>query len=297
MAQQFNILHKVKLPGANKKVDIRAPEVAARYKPGQYLIIIPDPQSQRIAFTNIDVDAKRGIVSVVFKEDNPTCQRLGSMKIGDELYALQGPMGRAIDVDSKPCVCVMSEGNEVVGSIPVCRLFTEQKTKVIALSYFKSRANVFYEAQLRLHCFHQTVHILSSKNTKYEVIAQHLDQQFKRYEYTAIVAAGSLDFIIAVKQWADSHAVELKVNLTFIINELAPVFDWTGIQLAKQNHCLALDGVFCDSIQIGEMQLRRVLQSLKEFSACQKQLSSASQSRKESGIFPKFFSGLRSVKQ
>lgn len=75
------------------RMSLRAPEIAERVQAGQYLILMTGETAERIPLTAADWDREKGTVTVLFRIEGPSTERLSGMKPGDKLSHLLGPLG------------------------------------------------------------------------------------------------------------------------------------------------------------------------------------------------------------
>ena len=74
---------------------VHAPRIARKAKPGQFVIVMAHGDGERIPFTISDWDAKEGWVRLNFLEAGMSTCQLASLKAGDTLFSLSGPLGKA----------------------------------------------------------------------------------------------------------------------------------------------------------------------------------------------------------
>ena len=88
------ILRKETLaPGISRMV-LSAPEVAAHAAAGQFIILRPTENGERIPLTISDFDPKAGTVTIVYQVVGGTTLLLDSLQPGDSLPTFTGPLGR-----------------------------------------------------------------------------------------------------------------------------------------------------------------------------------------------------------
>ena len=88
------ILRKETLaPGISRMV-LSAPEVAAHAAAGQFIILRPTENGERIPLTISDFDPKAGTVTIVYQVVGGTTLLLDSLRPGDSLPTFTGPLGR-----------------------------------------------------------------------------------------------------------------------------------------------------------------------------------------------------------
>jgi len=76
-----------------KFFEIRASDMAAKAKPGQFIILIINERGERIPLTLCGYDTEKGTVSFAFNEVGKTTKQLGLLKEGDAIWNVTGPLG------------------------------------------------------------------------------------------------------------------------------------------------------------------------------------------------------------
>ena len=75
-------------------LEVHAPEVARKCRPGQFVILMSDERGERIPLTIADWDVERGSVTSVFMLVGTSTEKLSLLKPGDDLPVYVGPLGR-----------------------------------------------------------------------------------------------------------------------------------------------------------------------------------------------------------
>ena len=112
---------------------VRAPVVARKIQPGQFVIIRADDRGERIPLTVADWDRDEGSVSCVLMQVGTSTYKLGRLKAGDALPTFVGPLGKPLELDRWGTV-VVAGGCYGIGSIyPVARALREKGNHIISL--------------------------------------------------------------------------------------------------------------------------------------------------------------------
>ena len=91
-------MSKKELATKIKLFEVEAPEIAAKAKPGQFVIVIHSVKGERIPLTISAIDAKKGTVSFAFHEVGKTTKELGLMCEGDCIDNITGPLGNPSEI-------------------------------------------------------------------------------------------------------------------------------------------------------------------------------------------------------
>lgn len=94
----YKIVNKKKLAHKENLFEVSAPDIAAKAKVGQFIIIVPHKKGERIPLTICDYDAKKGTVSFAFHEVGKTTKELGLLNEGDCLLNVTGPLGNPSEI-------------------------------------------------------------------------------------------------------------------------------------------------------------------------------------------------------
>jgi len=95
----YKIINKEKLSPVIDSIKIKAPEIARKAKPGQFVIIRVDEVGERIPLTLADWDDKEGTITLVAMQVGTTTYKLGSLSTGSCILNLVGPLGLPSDTE------------------------------------------------------------------------------------------------------------------------------------------------------------------------------------------------------
>jgi ferredoxin--NADP+ reductase len=131
---------------------VRAPEVAESALPGNFVILRPDEQGERIPLTIADTDASAGTVSSVFVQVGASTAKLARLQAGDELPSYAGPLGNPTEIDRFGTVLVVG-GCYGIGSVrPIARALKAAGNRVVALIEARSSYLLYWEDRLAEVC-------------------------------------------------------------------------------------------------------------------------------------------------
>jgi ferredoxin--NADP+ reductase len=96
--ETYKIVTKKELAPKEKLFEVEAPDIAAKAKPGQFVIVIIGEKGERIPLTICDYDRTKGTVSFAFHEVGKTTKELGLLCEGDCLENVTGPLGNPSEI-------------------------------------------------------------------------------------------------------------------------------------------------------------------------------------------------------
>jgi ferredoxin--NADP+ reductase len=128
---------------------VRAPAVARKIRPGQFVILRVDERGERFPLTVADYDPEAGLVSCVFMQVGVSTHKLAARKAGDTLATFVGPLGRPLELANFGTV-VLSGGCYGIGSLyPVARELKALGNRVLTVIEARSRFLLYWLEKFR----------------------------------------------------------------------------------------------------------------------------------------------------
>lgn len=141
----YKILKKEILNPTVTLMDIEAPLVAKKAKPGQFVILRVNEDGERIPLTIADYDRERGTVTVIFQIVGATTALLNRKSEGEYIADFVGPLGNATHTEGLKKVAVVGGGVGSAIAYPVARKLHEQGTVVHSIIGFRNKDLVILE--------------------------------------------------------------------------------------------------------------------------------------------------------
>ena len=108
--KKYEIIKKRVLASNVNEYVIYAPLVAKHCLAGQFVILIVEPDGERVPFTICDYSREDGTVSILVQEVGYTTARLAMMKEGDCLQDFVGPLGNPTDLSAFSSIVLVGGG-------------------------------------------------------------------------------------------------------------------------------------------------------------------------------------------
>ena len=212
------------------RMEIHAPWISLSGKPGQFVIVIPHENGERIPLTISDIVYQRQSVVIVFQVVGETTRQLAQMNEGDDLYTIVGPLGRPSELIEKFEKGELKRLLFVAGGVGIAPVFPQVKwafrngipTDVIIGA--RSKDLLFYEDELRAVC--HNLHIMTDDGTygQQGLVTAKVDELCtKGVEYSHCVAIGPLPMMKFVS------LTTKKYNLPTIVSLNCMMVDGTGM--------------------------------------------------------------------
>jgi ferredoxin--NADP+ reductase len=112
----YKIVHKETLSPNVKLIEVNAPAVAKKTKPGQFVIIRVHEKGERFPITIADSNPANGTITLIYAEVGKSSILLGKMEKGESILNLAGPLGNATKIDNYGKILCVG-GGVMVGAL------------------------------------------------------------------------------------------------------------------------------------------------------------------------------------
>ncbi|MBU1023624.1 hypothetical protein KKB99_04960, partial [bacterium] len=89
----YKIVKKESLTPITHRIEIEAPMVANKAKPGQFVILRTHEKGERFPLTISSANPEKGTISLIFQEVGKSSSQLGMIPEGGEILDFLGPLG------------------------------------------------------------------------------------------------------------------------------------------------------------------------------------------------------------
>jgi ferredoxin--NADP+ reductase len=149
----FQIVRKQEMAqGTIVRFDISAPKIAKKVKSGQFVIIRVNETGERIPLTVADKDEFAGIITVIFQVVGKSTALMRSLKEGDLIKDVVGPLGKAADIENIGTVVMIGGGTGVAILHHVAKGFKEAGNYVIGIMGARNKEMLILENEMNQIC-------------------------------------------------------------------------------------------------------------------------------------------------
>ncbi|MEK7703863.1 MAG: sulfide/dihydroorotate dehydrogenase-like FAD/NAD-binding protein [Myxococcota bacterium] len=148
----FTILEARDLAPDVRYIKIRAPKIAQKRKAGQFVIIRPTEQSERIPLTIADSDATFGWIVVIVQGIGKSTKLLNSLATGEHIADVAGPLGMPSHIEKFGTAVSIGGGVGTAIAYPTAVALKQAGNEVISIIGGRTKHFVILEDELRAVC-------------------------------------------------------------------------------------------------------------------------------------------------
>lgn len=145
----FKIVLKTILTPSVSLMKIYAPNVVKHAKPGQFMVLRTDSDSERIPFTIAEANQDDQTIAIIFQVVGASTLKLNQLKENDYILDFAGPLGKPSQIDGLKKVCVIGGGLGCAIAYPIAKALHNQKTYVHSIIGFRKKELVFLSSEFK----------------------------------------------------------------------------------------------------------------------------------------------------
>jgi ferredoxin--NADP+ reductase len=188
----YRILEKKILSDSVQQMKIEAPLIAAKAKPGQFIILRIDDKGERIPLTVAGYDRKEGTITIIFQMVGKTTLHLGTLEVGDFIKDFVGPLGKASELEGYKKACVIGGGLGTAIAFPQAKELHEQGAEVDIIAGFRNKDLIILEEEMKQNSKNLYITTDDGSNGTKGFVTDILKELLKTKTYDVVIAIGPL---------------------------------------------------------------------------------------------------------
>lgn len=129
--------------------EIEAPLIARSCKPGNFIIVRVDKNSERVPYTIAKSDAERGTLMLVIQEVGLSSTKFCRLNVGDTVADVVGPLGTPSRIESYGTVLCAGGGIGIAAILPILTALKKAGNKVISVLAGRTKELVIMEDDVK----------------------------------------------------------------------------------------------------------------------------------------------------
>ena len=247
----YKITEKVALNPTVTKMVIEAPLIAKKAKPGQFIIVRPFEDSERIPLTVAGYDREKGTVDIIFQIVGGTTMELNSLEVGQSVHDFVGPLGRATEVEGLKKVCVVGGGVGCAIALPIAQALHEQGTKVTGIVGFRNKDLVILEDEFRSCCDEFIIMTDDGSYGEKGVVTAPLEKKIvEGANFDEVITIGPLIMMKFVVKTTKPHNVKTVVSMNPIMVDGTGMCGGCRLTVGGQTKFACVDGPDFDGFEV-----------------------------------------------
>ncbi|MCE5188003.1 MAG: sulfide/dihydroorotate dehydrogenase-like FAD/NAD-binding protein [Eubacteriales bacterium] len=214
----YRIVTKRALHETVTLMEIEAPYIAKKAKPGQFIILRVDDSGERVPLTVAGTDPARGTVTIIFQKVGYTTKRLDCLNEGDSLQDFVGPLGVASHLAGMKKVAVIGGGLGVAIAYPQAKALHDMGAEVDVIVGFRNTELMILMDELKAASTNLYVMTDDGSNGHKGFVTSALEEQLKAgKQYDHVIAIGPLVMMRAVVNITKQYDIPTVISMNPIM--------------------------------------------------------------------------------
>ncbi|MDD2457354.1 MAG: sulfide/dihydroorotate dehydrogenase-like FAD/NAD-binding protein [Eubacteriales bacterium] len=214
----YPIVHKQILNPTVVRLDVSAPLIARKARPGQFIMLRTDEEGERIPLTIADYDREKGIVSIIFQLVGKTTQTLSEMNEGDSILDFVGPLGVASHLEGYKRVAVIGGGLGTAIAYPQAKALHQMGAVVDIIAGFRNKDLVILEDEMRAACTNLYLTTDDGSYVRKGFVTDVLNEQIDAGAgYDLVIAIGPLIMMKMIANLTRPYGIHTIVSMNSIM--------------------------------------------------------------------------------
>jgi ferredoxin--NADP+ reductase len=253
----FPILSKDLLAPKVTRYDVQAPQVSRSWRAGQFVIVRPCDDSERIPLTV--ADAHRDHIVLVVQEVGKTTAVMADLMPGDALADVCGPLGEPTHIARQGNVVVAGGGIGIAPAWPIARALRAAGNHVIGILGARTRDLLILEDEMRRACNELLVMTDDGSYGTRGFVTSALGELLEAgRRIDQVVAIGPALMMRAVAERTRTPSIPTVVSLNTVMIDGTGMCGGCRVEVAGQTRFVCVDGPEFDGHKVDfDLMIRR----------------------------------------
>lgn len=261
----FTIVQRAEMAeGTVVSNEIEAPRIAAKARPGQFVILKANETGERIPLTISDIDPGKGTITVIYMVVGKSTALFKTLKVGDAYQDVIGPLGKPTEIERLGTVVCVGGGTGVAVLFPITRGFKNAGNHVISIIGARNRDLLILEDKMR--AVSDDLHVCTDDGSygRRGFVTEALKDVLDSRKVDLVVAVGPVPMMKFVSQLTKEYNVHTMVSLNPIMIDGTGMCGGCRVQVGGEMKFACVDGPEFDGHQVDYDGLMKRLQAYRE---------------------------------
>ncbi len=251
------------------ELEVEAPLVAAKARPGQFVIVRLHDKGERIPLTLADWDPREGTLTLVAQMVGKTTHQLGEeYQVGDAILDVVGPLGNPSEIQNYGTVVCVGGGVGIAPIFPIARSLREKGNQVLGVVGARTKELLFWLDRMEEVCHELHVTTDDGSYGRKGVVTEPLREILASRPVGHVWAIGPAIMMKFATRTAQEFGVPITVSLNPIMVDGTGMCGGCRVELEGQAKFACVDGPEFPGEQVNWDLLLARLSAYKEEERC-----------------------------
>ena len=263
----FEILERLEMAQGTVVMNvIRAPKIAAKARPGQFVMLRANETGERIPLTMADTDPAQGTITIIYQVVGKSTALFKTLQVGQCFTDVLGPLGQPTHIDKVDGLVICIGGGTGTAVVhPITRGYKNAGNRVVAIIGARTKDLLIMEDKMAAASGELKVCTDDGTFGHHGFVSDILKQYIESGEKIAVVvAAGPVPMMKAIANMTRPHGIQTLVSLNSIMIDGTGMCGGCRVSVGGKNQFTCVDGPEFDGHQVDFDGLMQRLSAYKE---------------------------------
>ena len=223
-------------------MEVEAPLIAHSCRPGNFIIVRIDKNSERVPYTIAKADAQRGTLTLVVQEVGLSSTKFCQLNVGDSILDIVGPLGNASHIENYGTVICAGGGIGIAAILPILTALKKAGNKVISVLAGRTKELVIMIDDVRKYS--DEVIIMTDDGSLGEkgVVTQGVEKVIQREHVDKVLAIGPPIMMKFTSLLAHKYGIPNDVSLNTIMVDGTGMCGACRLTIGGKTKFVCIDG-------------------------------------------------------
>ncbi|MHA2245470.1 MAG: sulfide/dihydroorotate dehydrogenase-like FAD/NAD-binding protein [Candidatus Hodarchaeales archaeon] len=237
---------------------VKAPFIAQKTLPGQFVILRVIQNGERIPLTVAESHKENGTITLIFQKIGKSTKLMGTMKVGDHILNLLGPLGKPVEIEKWGTVAVLGGGCGVAPVLPKTKALKELGNYVISI--ISARTSTLLICRDEMRKVSDELHIATDDGTEGHHgfgldILKRFVEEGRHIDH--VVAVGPIPMMKFTCAFTKEHNIPTTVSLAPIMVDGTGMCGACRVTVGGKVKFACVDGPNFDGLKVDFEELTR----------------------------------------
>ncbi|MEW6262778.1 MAG: sulfide/dihydroorotate dehydrogenase-like FAD/NAD-binding protein [Thermodesulfobacteriota bacterium] len=231
---------------------IKAPKIAAKAKPGQFVIIRANETGERIPLTMADTNPAAGTITIIFQVVGKSTALFKTLQVGQGYQDVAGPLGQPTHIEKMDgLVIVIGGGTGIAVVHPIARGLKAAGNQVHAIIGSRNKDLLILEDKMKAASDKLTVCTDDGSYGHHGFVSDILKKYLEGPDKIGqVVAAGPVPMMKVISKMTEPYHVPTLVSLNSIMIDGTGMCGGCRVSVKGQNRFTCVHGPEFDAHQV-----------------------------------------------
>ncbi len=244
--------------------EIEAPRIAAKAKPGQFVILKANEEGERIPLTMAETNPDNGTITIIYMVVGKSTALFKTLQVGEAYQDVIGPLGKPTDVEKVGNVVCVGGGTGIAVMHPITRALKDAGNQVTAILGARSKDLLILEEKMRAASHELLITTDDGSYGRKGFVTDALKDVLDKKDTQLVVAIGPVPMMKFVSKLTAEYQVKTIVSLNPIMVDGTGMCGGCRVTIGGKTKFACVDGPEFDGHRVDYDELMLRLQAYCE---------------------------------